>query len=176
MKNEYRIDRNTVVLDIVQRNGNQHQILFDVDDLKKMKTLNVKWFVTWNENSKGFYGYANMRLGVVNRKTKYKNIYMHRFLTDAEKGEFVDHINHNTLDNRRDNLRITTNQNNLINRHGANRNSTTGVRNVSWHSREQKYAVQFQVDGKNKYIGKFDKLEDAAKCAEEFRNKLYIID
>lgn len=34
--------------------------------------------------------------------------YLHRVLMNAKKGQIVDHINHNTLDNKRENLRIVT--------------------------------------------------------------------
>jgi len=40
-------------------------------------------------------------------------VYIHREVTGAEKGQIVDHINHDTLDNRRENLRLcTSSQNN----------------------------------------------------------------
>ena len=40
---------------------------------------------------------------------------MHRFITSASKGTEVDHINHNTLDNRKSNLRICTRSENQMN-------------------------------------------------------------
>jgi len=44
-----------------------------------------------------------------------KEMRMHRFLTNAKEGEYVDHIDHNGLNNQRGNLRITTNRQNLFN-------------------------------------------------------------
>lgn len=45
-----------------------------------------------------------------------KKIYLHRFLMDSPEGLIVDHINHQTLDNRRENLRVVTHSENMKNR------------------------------------------------------------
>ncbi len=62
-----------------------------------------------------------------------KTTYLHRFLLDAPMGMYVDHINHDTLDNRRSNLNLCTNQENNANRDGAYITSKTGIRGVSTH-------------------------------------------
>lgn len=53
----------------------------------------------------------NNHLYVVNSDRKY----LHRLIIGAEKGQVVDHINHNTLDNRKDNLKICTHSENRLN-------------------------------------------------------------
>lgn len=62
-----------------------------------------------------------------------KNVYLHRFVLGHKKLDNlqVDHINNDTLDNRRENLRVTTNKQNAENRAGAYSSSKTGVRGVS---------------------------------------------
>ena len=45
-----------------------------------------------------------------------KGIMMHRVVMNAKKGQIIDHINGNTLDNRRENLRVVTPQQSSINR------------------------------------------------------------
>lgn len=57
----------------------------------------------------------NNHLYVINSDRKY----LHRLLVGAKKGQVVDHINHNTLDNRKDNLRICTQSDNKLNSYKA---------------------------------------------------------
>lgn len=64
----------------------------------------------WSKHSKE-RGYA------VTRTTKHgKTIYMHRLITGADDGKYVDHANHNTLDNRKENLSVGSQSDNLLNR------------------------------------------------------------
>ena len=57
----------------------------------------------------------------------YKHVYLHRLIMGAKKGEFVDHINGNCLDNRKCNLRICTQQQNNRNR-AISKNNKTGYK------------------------------------------------
>lgn len=63
-----------------------------------------------------------------------KTVYMHRFVTNAPYQSQVDHRNHDTLDNRRENLLVTTVEHNNSNRNGAYVSSRTGIRGVSIHN------------------------------------------
>ena len=85
----------------------------------------------------------------------------------------VDHKNYDTLDNRKDNLRVTIQDKNLKNRSGKNSNNTSGYRNVSL--RNNKWVVQIQIDGVNTVLKRFpkDNLDDAGVFAEEMRLKYY---
>jgi hypothetical protein len=65
----------------------------------------------------------------------------------------IDHINHVRDDNRIDNLREATNMQNRCN----TSNNTSGIAGVSWRA-------QIQVAGKNKHLGYFASLEDAAEA------------
>ena len=49
----------------------------------------------------------------------YRPTNMHRLIMDAKPGQMIDHINGDTLDNRRENLRFVTNQQNSWNARGA---------------------------------------------------------
>lgn len=69
---------------------------------------------SWHVGGGGLYA---LHTEYVNPK-KNRELLMHRLILGAKKGEVVDHINHNGLDNRRENLRITTQRFNTANQRG----------------------------------------------------------
>lgn len=86
--------------------------------------------------------------------------------------ERCDHKNHNTTDNRRDNLRLTTQSGNGQNRAGAQVNSTSGHRGVSWHARERKYKAGVCKEGVRYHCGTYATLEEASAAASAKRREL----
>lgn len=146
----------------------------DIEDIYKLIGYNKKWFATWDDELYNYYICSTKYLGKQeNGKFGYKKIYLHRFLMDAENGTRVDHINNDSTDNRKNNLRFVTYQDNGFNRHGINRNSTTGVRNVSYDKTNDVYVVQFQVNMKYKSFGRFKTIEEASEIANRLRPIVY---
>lgn len=84
------------------------------------------------------------------------------------KEEEIDHIDHNPLNNKSDNLRKvsrTTNGRNV----SKGRNNTSGVVGVYWKKRNQKWLAQIKVNQKDVHLGLFSDKEDAVaarKAAE----------
>ena len=97
--------------------------VIEVADLEK--ALQHTWMATYNPTIDGYYCMRRTETG--------GTMYLHRYLLDAPKGLTVDHKNHDTLDNRRSNLKLCTNQENNVNRDGAYKGSKTGIRGVSTH-------------------------------------------
>lgn len=91
-------------------------------------------------------------------------ILMRRIITDAPKGMVVDHINGNTLDNRRSNLRVTTQQVNLHNRQRLNQNNVSGATGVSWVKSQRVWRAYIVVNYKQVHLGRF-KTKEAAVLA-----------
>lgn len=81
----------------------------------------------------------------------------------------VDHRNHDGLDNRRANLRLTTHAQNLQNRKGARRESSSGVRGVSWDTAQGKWKAGVKVGGNQIYLGRYAVLADAEAAASAGR-------
>ncbi len=93
-------------------------------------------------------------------------IKMHRVIMCAEKGMIVDHINHNGLDNTRNNLRVVTNQENLKNMK-LKKNNTSGFTGVTWCKKENRWVSQIMINRKTICIGRFSNKEDAIKARKE---------
>jgi hypothetical protein len=85
----------------------------------------------------------------------HKQITLHHFIVDCPPGMCVDHINGNTLDNRRSNLRICAQEENNRNR-CKNSNSTSGYKGVFWDNHYKKWASYIQVNNKRIYLGRFN--------------------
>lgn len=86
---------------------------------------------------------------------------MHRIITNAPLGTCVDHKNGNTLDNRRENLRLATTSQNSINQK-LRRDNTSGVKGVYWDKKNKKFKAQISLHGKAKSLGRFSTKEEAA--------------
>jgi hypothetical protein len=143
--------------------------------LDKIKKLDLSWHSAWLPNVQSYYCTATKYLGTFNGKPKYKILYLHDIIMNANEGDYVDHIHHDTLDNRKENLRITINKENTKHRKGKNTNNKSGYRNVCWVNKEQKWIVQLQINGKNTVLGRFkeNELDIAGQFAEEMRQKYY---
>ena len=98
------------------------------------------------------------------RDGKVHTVYLHRAVTVPPEGMVVDHINGDTLDNTRGNLRVVTQVENMRNVAGARRDSRSGVLGV--YADGSRWLVQIRSHGRAKYIGRYDTLE-AAKAARE---------
>lgn len=100
------------------------------------------------------------------------NTYLHRFITDAPRGTEVDHINHDDLDCRRENMRITTRSQNAQNLKGAHRDSLTGVRGVSFDKRVGRYQASVHIRRIHISLGYHATLAAAEQAAIEGRRRL----
>ncbi|WP_431785861.1 hypothetical protein [Paenibacillus lactis] len=175
LKNRYEISGNELHLYLDRRNEDHLITRVDLDMFDKLKQLNVKWYAKWDKNTQGYYAQATKYMGKVDGKYKYKTMYLHKTVMNYEGKDKVDHIDHDTLNNIKANLRILKNRKNLVNRVGPNKNSTTGVRNVSYIKNTQTYRVQIQINGQKTVIGDFNTLDEAASCAEQCRELYYKI-
>jgi hypothetical protein len=109
--------------------------------------------------------------GVLTRLTqggRKATIQLSRYIIDAPAGLHVDHINRNPLDNRKKNLRLVTNAQNMQNT-GAYRTSSTGEKNVYWVKCKQRFLVMIQKDGRNYYFGRYTEIADAIDAARKAR-------
>jgi len=91
---------------------------------------------------------------------------LHRIIMNCPDDKMIDHINLNKLDNRRENLRVCTHQQNQFNTTKRSDN-TSGFKGVYFDKQNQKFRASISIDGKNKYLGLFDTAEDAHECYKQ---------
>ena len=87
-------------------------------------------------------------------------IMMHRVILGTARGEEVDHINGDGLDNRRYNLRVGTHQQNMCNQRKTR--GTSRFKGVRWHNNQ--WTAQIKHKGRQRYLGGYQRETDAA-CA-----------
>jgi hypothetical protein len=92
-------------------------------------------------------------------------VFIHRIVMGNPDGMQVDHINGDTMDNRKENLRICTRQQNACNRK-LNKNSASGVKGVTWHKRDLVWVAHIRVKTKGIHLGNFRNLDDARSAYE----------
>jgi hypothetical protein len=109
---------------------------------------------------------------VIRGKHKYvidsQHKYLHRLILEAQRGELVDHLNLNGLDNRRENLRLATKAQNSQNRLAYGKSGYKGVTldNGRWRS-------QIFVGGKNLNLGRYKNRENAARAYDKAAVKFF---
>lgn len=125
-----------------------------VDDEDYEELLKTKWCLSSTGYAvRGYYEGGKMY-------TKS----MHRVLMGNPKGLSVDHINGNRLDNRKENLRVCTHQQNIFNQK-VRVNSRSGYRGVifdNYKPRTKKWRATIKCNNTKEYLGHFLTKEEAA--------------
>ena len=89
------------------------------------------------------------------RREGNRTIRMHRQITNAKRGQVVDHINHNGLDNRQCNLRVCSHAENMRNSRSRS-GRTSRYKGVSRDTQSGKWRAQIWQSKKTHYLGLFD--------------------
>lgn len=135
-----------------------------VDDRDYAWLRRYKWYA--NDSQDGDI-YARARIPELG-----KQVYLHRFITLAQRGEEVDHINLNTLDNQRRNLRRCRRAQNNHNRPVSTFNAV-GLKGVNWKTRENKWRAYICPEGSFVSLGLHETKEDAAYAYDQAAYQLY---
>ena len=135
--------------------------IVDADDFERL--IKHKWHVITPDNKRA---YACRGVWDPEQKKMVGHIYMHREITGAKENDLVDHINHDTLDNRKENLRLTDDFGNAQNI-TLQSNNTSGCTGVNWDQKTKKWMARITIDCKGKFLGYFDRKEDAIREREK---------
>jgi hypothetical protein len=164
MKNYYEVKDNKVLLYVGNKiYEKKYIVLIDLKNFDKIKQAKY-WRIIAKPSGKIY---------IVGRfSPNDKQIYLHKFLINSLDGFCIDHIDGDTFNNLEENLRIVTIAQNNQNRKGAQRNSSTGIRNV-YKDKKGKYYIVVTVNKKQYRNGvKYSNVEEADIAARELRKKL----
>jgi len=127
--------------------------IVDADDYEWLTQW--KWFAWWSPSGRCFYAVRSIT------EPRKGTIRMNRQILGLESGDKRqgDHANHNTLDNRRANLRIATAPENGQNRR-TQKNSKSGHKGVSYRPCKRKWRATIKVDGKHVHLGYRETMEE----------------
>jgi hypothetical protein len=119
--------------------------------------IQFNWQAQWSEDLKSFYAMRSIATGKY-RKTR---VPMHREIVGATKDFFVDHIDHDTLNNRRSNLRLV---NRFQNRWNAKKqkDNISGFKGVSWDEGHKKWRAVITVNRITHHLGRYEDPKEAA--------------
>jgi len=139
-----------------------------VDDQDYVRISKLKLFVT----TQGYVGYEGHQL----HGKRPRRYLLHNLLVGKHSSKEVDHINGNKLDNRRENLRVTTHHVNQVNRHRQSDRNTSGVRGVYFKpsdSRIKPWWAHICVNRKHLALGNFATIEEATLARQYAELKYY---
>lgn len=133
----------------------------------------LKWSAIWNPYTRSYYA-VNLRWDSENKTTRPH--YMHRMILSLEVGDKRqgDHIDRNTLNNIRENLRIATQTQNAANAK-LRKDNSSGFKGVFMRKGRTKlpWFASARINGRSKYLGSFNTPEEASRAYIEFCSRLH---
>lgn len=173
MKNEYKTNGEVTTVLIKRKKGTIYEVLIDTEDLPLLIDSGGSWCIDlpYNHKDPARKPYAIKNAAKEGGGREF--VKMHRMLTNAPKGKVVDHINGNTLDNRKSNLRVTDLYGNAQNILEPSRNNKCGELNVYYNSYDQIWVASVMRHGKA-VRAKRKKFEDAVDAAKQMREGTYV--
>jgi hypothetical protein len=148
-----RININENVIYIYFFNSNKHTII-DSEDYNKVR--NYCWYLD-------SHGYARSRDFYKGTK---RLVALHRVILDVPDYLYVDHVDGNTLNNTKGNIRVYSmaeNNRNMCKKEGTK----SKYKGVAWRKDRNKWKSLIKYNAKNYYLGLFDKEEDAARAYDK---------
>lgn len=121
-----------------------------------------QWRAVWHPRTRSFRAVSGTRPAVL----------LHRAVTRAAHGVMIDHINHDTLDNRLVNLRTAMPGENQYNQRPQIGKSSR-YKGVTWYARTRRWRVQIRIARKYRFLGYYASEEEAAKVYDAAARALH---
>ncbi len=132
-----------------------------------------EWLSQWGWNANVNRGRVYAVRNIRDEGGKYVTIYMHRQIMGvSDRLVLVDHHRGNGLNNTRENLRVCTYKQNLMNRGGVP-NTTSRFKGVSWDKVYKKWVASISINGKRTHFGRHDNEEDCARVFNQQAKKYH---
>lgn len=155
-ENRYKLSPNGCV----GYTAKEEPFYFDLDDYNKIK--DIYWRIT--------------NVGYVVGSKEGKIVLMHRIVMDAPDYKNqkldVDHINHCTVDNRKNNLRLISHQQNLMNQK-VNCNNKCKHKGIYYDKKRNKWRAEIEFNQKKYRLGRFDTIEEAIEVRKQAEKELF---
>jgi AP2 domain/HNH endonuclease len=121
------------------------------------------WFANWCPSNKRFYA---------TRRNGSGKLGMARAILQCQPDKEPDHKNHDTLDNRRQNLRTATRSQNMRNVKRCSTNMS-GYKGVRWHKSDDKWSADITHKGKRIHLGTFTSKDQAIRMRDQAARKYH---
>jgi hypothetical protein len=163
-------NKETICADFIKENYR-----YDADTGYIYKTTGI------NANKKVGYlhcknGYEIISIFLENKRYEFLAHRLGYFLYYEYFPEFIDHINHDRLDNKIINLRNCSQQNNNKNiKKSTNIKTTSIYKGVCWHKGANKWSAQIQYNNKKIHLGLFEVESDNAIFSKSIIKMICII-
>ncbi len=130
-------------------NTNQ-EFYFDLEDYDKIKNY------CWRETNDGYVATLD-------------NLLMHRLIMNVLDNPSVDidHIKHNTKDNRKSKIRLADKTHNMMNKSLMRSNKTSKVAGVTWDNQKSKWHSYISLYGKRIDLGFYQDINDAIRVRKQ---------
>ena len=125
-----------------------------IDDEDYELVSKYKWLAL--KSKKSFYAATYITIGYKQKQC----LLMHHLILNVDTNQMIDHKNNDSLDNRKQNLRFCTNQQNQQNQ--KPRGGSSKYKGVTWHKRVNKWSARISLDGTTYNLGYFDNEENAS--------------
>ena len=150
-----------------------YEAVIDVEDVPLVEGKN--WIALEDRYRDGKIRNVYAYRAAQDSKGKRSTVLLHREITGAPPDLEVDHRDGNGLNNRRrgeaGNLRLVTESENQHNRRG-HRNSRSGLKGLSWHTKAGKWRARVSAKGKDQYCELFVCLARAIIAVKRERRRL----
>ena len=139
---------------------------YEVSNKGNVRNINTGRILKLHETNCGYLRVSVCKDGIRKPFPIHRLVGLH-FIPNPDNLREIDHIDRNKANNSISNLRWISKSNNLRNRPKM-QNTSSKYMGVCFDKANGKYRAQIQINNKNKYIGIYDKEEEAGRAFDDY--------